>query len=161
MIEIIVGIVVLILAIIGIAQLSRGRGGGSSVNVEGAVAAASTWKKALKQALYDPEKLPTVLKYMGQTASMSKGALSALYKETQLTRRKVDAAFEKYALPRQDAIDYLDDIPALANTVGLAYDRLRKNAITLDQFRAYVASELSDLEKMSKRHYALRHAGMA
>ncbi len=161
MIEIIVGIIVLVLAIIGIAQLSRGKDSKSSVNVESAVQTASVWKRALKQALYDPEKLPAVLKYMGQTTAVSKKALSALYQEQKIMRGKVDAAVEKYSLPRQDTMDYLDDIPALANTVSLAYDQLRRGRITLEQFRTYVANDVKDLENMSKRHYALRHARMA
>ena len=161
MIEIILGIIVLILAIIGIAKLAQRRGGGS-VNINDIVSMASNSKRELVNALYkDPEKILEAMQYLQETAKASKGALSVIYKQSQITREKVDAAARKYTAPMQNAAEYLDDIPAIANTASAAYAALRAGKIDFEQFRSYVLGEVKDQNSINIRHYKLRQTGMA
>lgn len=162
MIEIIVGIIVLILAIIGIAKLASGRRGGSeSLDINGAVSMASNSKRALLTVLYkDPTRIAETLPYLQKAAQTSKGAISAIYKQTGATREKVDAAVQRRVAPGLDAADYLDDIPALANTATTVSRLYEAGKINLEQVKAYVLGEVKAQNDINKIHYALRHAAM-
>jgi hypothetical protein len=166
MIEIIIGIIVLILAIIGIAKLASGRGGGGggreSLNPEEVVQTVSAWKKTLLRGLYgDPESLRDAMKYAPSVAGAAKNAVSAIYRQGQITREKVDAAVQKRLSPMQNAAEYLDDIPAIANTMSRAYELRRAGRIDDEQFKTYVLGEIRDQNSINLRHYKLRQASMA
>jgi hypothetical protein len=161
-IEIILGVVVLILAIIGIAKLASGRGGGGggSANVDDVVKMASNAEKALANSLYNPEKFEESLKYMARVTEMSRGTIRALSQETRITRGKVDAAMEKYELPRQDKIEYLDALGEIYHVAGTAAAKYKNKIIDRERLLSEIGSELKAQREAFNRHYKLRHAGM-
>jgi len=160
MIEIIAGVVVLILAIIGIAKLVQGRGGGGgSVDIDGVMKMASTSKRGLAQALYNPEKMDAALEYLQKTAEVSKRAMGALSQKMRMHRAKVDAAMAQKYLPGQDAMDYLDGVLELNQVASLVSRQYRVRNISSEQARNYMAAEIKAQDDSFKRHYALRHAG--
>lgn len=159
-VEIIAGVIVLILAIIGIAKLAQRRsGGGGSVDIEGVMKMASNSKKALAQALYNPEKMGAAFEYLQKTAAVSKRAIRALARQGRITRGRVDAAMARYNLPREDAMDYLDSLLEIYNVAGLAATQYKRGHINAEEFRNYVAGEMKRQEAALKSHYALRRKG--
>lgn len=160
MIEIIAGVIVLILAIIGIAKLAQRRGGGGgSVDIEGVMRMASNSKKALAQALYDPEKLGAAMEYLQKAAAVSKRTMGALSQKMRMHRTEVDATMARKYLPGEDAMDYLDGLLEIYRVAGLASRQYKRGNITPGQFRNYVTGEIKEQEEAFKRHYALRHTG--
>ena len=164
MIEIIAGVIVLILAIIGIAKLATGRGGGGGkLEIDDVVTMASNSEKALAQAIYsnNPEQLQKALAYLRNVAGTSKQAISALYQKSKITRERVDSAVEKYNIPIQDKIDHLQGLLEIYEVAGLATNKYRSKNIDAEQFRLYIAGEIKAQKEGFKRRYALRHAGMS
>ena len=160
-VEIVAGVIVLILAIIGIAKLAARRGGGGGgVDIDSAMKMASNSKRALIDALYKhPEKMGDALEYLQKTAAVSKRAMGALSQKMRTTRAKVDAAMLRKYLPGQDAMDYFDNLLEITEVTSLAAAQYRRGNITGEQARNYIAAELKEQEASFKRHYALRHAG--
>jgi hypothetical protein len=116
----------------------------------------------LLNALYkDPSKIPEALQYMQEAAKISKGTLRTLYKGTQATREKVDAALEQRELPAKDRIDYLDGLLEVSEVARMAIQKYKDGGISPEQLRSYIAKEIEEQRTSFKRHYALRHAGMA
>jgi len=162
MIEIIVGIIVLILAIIGIAKLASGRGGGGGgkLGIDDVVIMASNSEKALAQAIYskNPEQLKQALTYLQSVAGTSKQAISALYQQSRSTKERIGAAAEKLNAPIQDKIDYLQALLEIYEVAGLATDKYKRGSIGAEQFRQYVAGEIRAQKEGFNRRYKLRHA---
>ena len=162
MIEIIVGIIVLILAIIGIAKLASGRGGGGGgkLGIDDVVIMASNSEKALAQAIYskNPEQLKQALTYLQSVAGTSKQAISALYQQSRSTKERIGAAAEKLNAPIQDKIDYLQALLEIYEVTGLASDKYKRKAISAEQFRQYVAGEIKAQKEGFNRRYNLRRA---
>lgn len=150
MIEIVIGIVVLILVIVGVAQLKK-----KPVDIKDALKQASTWEKTLYEAFNNPEKLADLSKYGRTTAELANQGKSAIHGQIKILREKYDVA-ETQAL---DYADFLDMFPELIRTFGLAYNRLRRGDIDFPDFKRSMLKKKYHLKGSTGVDYELRHTG--
>jgi hypothetical protein len=160
MIEIIAGVIVLILAIIGIAKLVQGRGGGGGGSKDIMKMAANS-ENLLEYALKQPEHLYEAVQYLQQAARAAKGQVRALSNKLQMTRGKVDTAMAKHNLPYEDQISLLYSLMELSNFTGTAAAKYRRGELKEEQFLNYVREKLETERRDFKLSYKMRHAGMA
>jgi len=160
-VEIIIGIVVLILVIVGVAQLRRRRGSSRGpVDIEGAIKMTSDSKKAFLQALYkNPEEIEIAIENMDRAGTTAKEALSALYQHGKITRAQVDAISKKYQNPISDRIDYLKSVLDTNEIIRLAAYQYQRRKIDFPEFQAYVKGAIKTEEDSFKLKYTLRHKG--
>ena len=159
-IEIIIGIVVLILVIVGIAQLRRKGGSRGPVDIEGVIKMTSDSKKAFLQALYkNPEEIEIAIENMDRAGATAKEALSALYGHGKITRAQVDAISKKYQNPISDKIDYLKSVLDTNEIIRLAAYQYQRRKIDFPEFQAYVKGAIKTEEDSFKLKYTLRHKG--
>ena len=131
MIEIIAGIIVLILAIIGIAKLVQRRGGDggeeakevSFKDLQATHGKVIKWKNTARAAAYNPGKyLDTLFKYAGDTIRSSKSALSAIYGHREQLKQQVERADARL----KNYTEEFDDPAILYGTMKEAAYKLSK-----------------------------------
>ena len=146
-IEIIIGIVVLILVIVGVAQLKK------KVNIKEAINETLTWEKSLYEAFNDPQKLRNLQKYGRPTAKLANEAKSAIYGQIKILREKYDMS-EKQAL---DYVDLLNKVPQLVRTFEMAYNDLRNGDIEFPDFKNGLLKKKYHLDGSAAVDHKFRH----
>jgi hypothetical protein len=162
MIEIIAGIIVLILAIIGIAKLAQRRGGGGGGgDIDTVVKMAENSIGYLEHALKNPEHLYEAMQSLQYAAKVGKDGIKSLSSKMHQTRGRVDAALAKYNVPTQDKLTLLYTLMELQNFAAEARGKYQRKELNPEQFLNYLKGKVNREREDLKETYRMRHSGFA
>jgi hypothetical protein len=162
MIEIIAGAIVLILAIIGIAKLVKGRGGGGGGGTyQDMISLEKAVMEGLEKGFKNPSALYAAIQNAFGASGQARNASATIGKRLQIYGEKVDAAVAYSKQPLEDQISAAYGIQDIARFARKAIAKYRRGEIkTPEEFIDFLKNRVEIEKAEFQSDYKLGHAGL-